>query len=840
MNIHLFSHLEKALPAFLAVGMLCFCGCSNQTTGAGEATKPTQEPTVEPVPIDSSNTAAPTPNTVTTEGSTIEEQIVQEAPVTLANNTAQFQHGPQEIRDFLSSHCYSCHGPDKQKNDLRFDTLSFDLSDHETAIEWDDIYVAITTGEMPPKKKPQPDPEVLLATSDLLRDLLFDAAKAAHDDVSDTKLRRLNKMEYANTIRDLLGVEITNLDTIPEESIEHGFDTESESLAVSPLLLGQYLEVAQQVTDHAFVIEPQTLNAFRDGEFAYGEPPPILNVDGNFKKRVLKTKGSFVSELIPVYPKGFQATSNGRYHIKIDATMKGEIDTQTAIISIIYPEAENLGLPVQIDEFELRKGEKRSYEKEIKLEQGQSIAVKLAASISKKKNQKTDNLLLGVKYISIEGPIMSKTHRKFFGNNVEGDARYSNQLFTEFMQKAFRRPVDPLVQRKYMDLASDRYKAGATFVEACQAAFSAILCSPRFLYFHEPEEELDDYSIASRLSYFLWSSMPDQTLMNLAAQGKLKDHEVIRQQAGRMLNDPRAYRFIKRFVGQWLEINKIADTTPDPAIYPKYDKQLEADMVRESELYFQEVLRKNMSIYFLVTSNFSMLNERLAQHYGVQNVKGPSFRRVSFQPGLQRGGVITQASVLTTTANGTETSPIIRGKWILDNIMGQPPTPPPPDVDPIEPDTRGSTTIFERLEKHRKVETCRACHAKIDPFGIALENYDAVGAWRPYYGGQEVEVTDGENKERILIPKRQITNHAELANGVEIQSVQGLVQYVGENRQHFARCLTEKMLSYSTGRKINYQDREEIDRIVAEHNEIGNGLYDLILLVTTSEIFLTK
>jgi len=835
--MHLTTHTVKVFGVPIALVGFALIGHSDSAVREIDE-EPAAIETTEPVAAE--ETDVPSPDTSDSEETLTAEdasdgnyaETTEEAPV--------FHHGPNELRDFLGTHCYSCHGPEKQKNDLRFDTLSFDLGDHETAIEWDDIYIAITTGQMPPEKQPQPDPAKLLATSNLLRDRLFEAAKAANNNVSDTKLRRLNKVEYTNTIRDLLGVEIINLDTIPEESVEHGFDTESESLVISPLLLNQYLEVAQQVTDHAFVIEPQTLHTFSDGEFAYGEPPPVLNQDRNFKKRVLKTSGSFVSELIPVYPKDFYATSSGKYRVKIDATMKGEIDNGTAIISIIYPQSENLGIPEQIDEFKLRKGKTRTYEKEIKLEQGQAISVKMAVSISKKKDQKTDNLLLGVKSISIEGPIMSDTHRRFFGNNVEGDASYSNQVFTQFMHQAFRRPVDPAVQRKYMDLASNRYKAGATFVEACQAAFSAILCSPRFLYFHEPEEELDDYSIASRLSYFLWSSMPDQTLLSLAEQGKLKDPEVIQQQVRRMLGDARAYRFVKRFVGQWLEINKIAETTPDPAIYPRYDKQLEQDMVRESELYFQEILRNNMSLYFLVKSDFSMLNERMAQHYGVPNVKGPGFRRVAYQPGSMRGGVITHASVLTTTANGTETSPIIRGKWFLDNIMGQPPTPPPPDVDPIEPDTRGSSTIFERMEKHRKVETCRACHAKIDPFGLALENYDATGAWRSYYGGHRIEVVGSETKEQIVIPKRQIINHAALDDGTDIQSIDGLIQYVGDNREYFARCLTEKMLSYSIGRKINYQDREEIDRIVAELNEKGNGLYDLIQMVATSEIFLTK
>ena len=302
-----------------------------------------------------------------------------------------------------------------------------------------------------------------------------------------------------------------------------------------------------------------------------------------------------------------------------------------------------------------------------------------------------------------------------------------------FLPRAFRRSISDDDMRPYLELVGTALDEGQPFEQAMRAGLKMALCSPRFLFLTERPGKLDDFALASRLSYFLWSSMPDEELLEAARRGGLAQPDVLHGQVERMLKSPRAAAFTENFLGQWLNLRQINFTTPDKQLYPEFDDLLEWSMVRETHLFFEELLRHDLSVLNFVDSDFTMLNERLARHYGIAGVLGLEFRKVALRPEYHRGGVLTQGSVLKVTANGTTTSPVVRGVWVLDRILDKPPKPPPADVPKVEPDIRGATTIREQLAKHREIASCASCHKQIDPPGYALENYDPIGGWRERY-----------------------------------------------------------------------------------------------------------
>ena len=347
------------------------------------------------------------------------------------------------------------------------------------------------------------------------------------------------------------------------------------------------------------------------------------------------------------------------------------------------------------------------------------------------------------------------------------------------------------------------------------------LCSPRFLFLKERPGKLDDFALASRLSYFLWSSMPDEELLAAARRGGLSQPDVLRGQVERMLKSPRAAAFTENFLGQWLNLRQINFTTPDKQLYPEFDDFLEWSMVRETHLFFEELLGHDLSLLNLVDSDFTMLNERLARHYGIAGVEGLEFRKVALRPEHHRGGVLTQGSVLKVSANGTTTSPVVRGVWVLDRILGKPPKPPPADVPAVEPDIRGAITIREQLAKHRQVASCASCHKQIDPPGYALENYDAIGGWRERYRTLEGrpdrsfldKVVDGDGVaygEGSAVEAGDI-----LADGRKFADLAGLKKLLLEDPDQITRALTEKLVVYATGHGLEYGDRDVVEQIVA-------------------------
>ena len=417
-------------------------------------------------------------------------------------------------------------------------------------------------------------------------------------------------------------------------------------------------------------------------------------------------------------------------------------------------------------------------------------------------------------------------------------------ILNRVLPRAFRRPTKPAELEPYLNLVEQALAEGRSFEEALRLGLKGILCSPGFLYLHEPgEKTITQHALASRLSYFLWSSMPDEELLTLADQGQLGDPHILHQQVERLLKDPKAEAFVENFTGQWLDLRDIDFTSPDANLYPEFDELLRISMIEETHRFFREVLDRDLSLMNFVDSDFTFLNERLAKHYGIPGVKGQSFRKVTLPKDSVRGGVLTQASVLKVTANGTNTSPVIRGAWVMENILGRPVPPPPANVPAVEPDIRGAITLREQLAKHRNVESCAVCHNQIDPPGFALENFDVVGGWRENYRtlgeGQRPEfsqhpITFAWIRYRIGLP---VDATGQTPDGKSFEEIREFKKILSSDQRSIATGLTKKLLTYALGRRLGFSDRPQIGRIVHNIAQKNDGFRALIHEIVQNELF---
>jgi hypothetical protein len=480
---------------------------------------------------------------------------------------------------------------------------------------------------------------------------------------------------------------------------------------------------------------------------------------------------------------------------------------------------------------------------------------------------------LAFKWMEVEGPLPGPWpppgHRLLFGNlpiekssttgargfrgsppgvevvskNPESDAE---TLLRDFMNRAYRAPVRPADLQPFLALIRGALKDGYNFTDAMIAGYTGVLSSPGFLYFREKPGPLDDFALAERLSYFLWNSCPDDELRRLAGRKELHRPEVLSKQTDRLLNDPRSRRFINGFLDYWLDLRLIAGTAPDEQLYPEYqlDDLLVESMIGETQLFFAELVRRNLGVTNLVASDFSVLNERLATHYGIPSVEGVALRPVSLPAGSLRGGLLTQASVLKVTANGTTTSPVKRGAWIMARVLGKPPHPPPPGVAAVEPDIRGATTIREQLAKHRGQESCAVCHRNIDPPGFALESFDVMGAWRNRYRSTvEGDPVEGSGHNGINFHFRlglPVDASGELSDGRKFSDVRQLKQELLTDPEQLARNLAGQLIVYATGAPVQFSDRPQMARILARSKPGGYGVRSLIHEIVRSELFLNK
>jgi hypothetical protein len=409
--------------------------------------------------------------------------------------------------------------------------------------------------------------------------------------------------------------------------------------------------------------------------------------------------------------------------------------------------------------------------------------------------------------------------------------------------------VEEAEVQRYLALFKQRLEAGLGFAGAMRATYTAILASPDFVFVDEPPGRLDDHALATRLALFLWNSAPDEALRQRAARGELHRPEVLRAETERLLRDPKASRFVGAFLDYWLDLRKMSDTTPSETLYNDYylDDVLVEAAEDETRLFFADLLERDLPARNLVDSDFTFLNERLAVHYGIPDIKGVAMRRVALPAESPRGGFMTQASVLKVTANGTTTSPVLRGKWIMERVLGYTLPPPPASVPAIEPDIRGAVTIRQQLDKHRADEACAMCHRKIDPPGFALENFDVMGAWRDRYRtSSPAELYDtmgrfGKNGAPLAFRLGlQVDSGGELADGRSFQDVRDLKGLLLKDEPQIARNLARQLLIYATGAAERFSDRPALEQIVQGTRANQYGVRSLVHGIVQSELFLYK
>lgn len=758
---------------------------------------------------------------------------------------------PSEIFALIDSHCVSCHSGKKPDGGLNLDKLDFDLSNEETARRWVLVHDRIVAGEMPPPDEERPNAGQTAAFLKTLTDSIVKAESKRNDVV----LRRLNRHEYQNTVRDLFQTSVT-VNGLPEDSSTDGFDTVGEGLAVSAEAMTAYLEAADQVLDAVFGnggkpkhIRHET-NLLEQVDWQ-GNPE-----DKQFGKMFRKTDAGLV-----IFQSGYCPTNLVNFaRLRAPAgTYRGTlkvraIQSDKPVTLRIYGGDTIVNRREQhlVGYFDVPPTEWTTIEFTDRLvEDGGTYLPKCYGTRDTRKDADTwPEPGIEIGDIVIEGPIDAwpPPGRTFLLGNVEPETAGrddAKKILQRLLPLAFRRPVDSTEADAYLRLFTSAATNGRSFESALRVSLKAVLCSPDFLFLHEPgTAQISQHALAARLSYFLWSSMPDEELSSLANKGSLTEPQVLGQQVERMLNSPRASAFTKNFTGQWLDLQDINFTEPDANLYPEFDELLRISMVQETELFFDEILKQNLSLVNFVDSSFSFLNGRLARHYDIDNVEGQTFRKVILPPDSQRGGLLTHASVLKVTANGTYTSPVLRGAWILENILGRPTSPPPDNVGSIEPDIRGATTIREQLAKHRNVESCAACHRKIDPPGFALECFDPIGGFREEYrtmaedgkhsGLRQAPFTYAWVRYRIGPP---VDATGEMPDGQSIRNVRDFRKILANNPDQITRTLAGKLMTYSLGRKTGFSDRPAIEDIVRQTAEQNYGFRSLVHAIVQSPAF---
>ena len=767
----------------------------------------------------------------------------------------------------FEQHCRKCHSGEKAKGDFQLESLSPDFSDRKNRERWLSVLEKLKSGEMPPKAKPRPPMEEVDALVGWIGEHASAAEAARRATEGRVVLRRLNRAEYANTVRDLLGVEVDLTDLLPPDTSTSGFDNSAETLHTSSYLMRSYLDAADRVLDAAIANKPQPFllkkrfdikkessvdpsrgvyRHLEDGVaiFATWESANIRATLFNFRSHV---RGKYRFRI-----SGYGFQSGGKpvnFHVNA-GTLKAVTEERL------------------VDYFAVPADQPTIVEFTEQLEPQNTIRIltdKLPAlppEVKKVGADKYTGAGLVIQWVDVEGPLMESWpppgHKAIFGDlkqakvpkpgNPDRLEVVSEQpmidaghILREFARRAFRRPVTDDDIKPFLARVKARLDQNYTFEQAVRVGLKAVLVSTNYLFLRENAgaPKLDDFALASRLSYFLWSSMPDEPLFKLAAEHKLHEPDVLRQQVERLLSDPKSKAFNDNFTGQWLSLRAIDSTTPDLTLYPEYDDNLKTSMVKETALFFDEVLKQDLPLTKFVSSDFTFLNARLAKHYNIPGIEGTQMRKVALPPESHRGGLLTMGSILKVTANGTTTSPVLRGAWVLDRILGTPPPKPPPDVEAIDPDIRGATTIRDQLAKHRNVESCNTCHSKIDPPGFALESFDVIGGWRTNYRA----LTNGGEKDaqgRRVRPGPAVDPGDVMPDGRRFRSIDEYKQLILEDKDQLARSLTEKLLAYSTGAAPTKADKSQVDTIVHNLSNQNYGFRSLIHEIAQSPMFQSK
>jgi hypothetical protein len=739
-----------------------------------------------------------------------------------------------KFQGFIESNCLDCHDSTTRTAGLALDeVVAADFGDNREA--WEKVVRKLSMRQMPPTDVPRPDETQYEAAVAWLSSTLDDAAAEKPNPGRTETFRRLNRTEYQNCIRDLLGLDVDATALLPPDESSHGFDNITVA-NLSPTLLNRYLSAAQTISRMALgrISQSPREDTFR--------MRPDVTQDVHLEGLPIGTRGGMLID----------------YNFPRD----GEYEIQVRLMRDRNDEVESLRGPHELEVLVDRKREALFTVKPP--QEGEShhtLDAHLKTRITTTAGQHKVGVTFLAKSASLEETVRQplNVHFNFYRHPRLGPAVYqvsiigpydaagpgkspsrqglfvwkpteefANDILKNLLRRAYRRPVDDedlKIPLEFFRMASleDGFDAGI------EAALTSVLVNPNFLFRVERDPgdvapntpyQIDDLELASRLSFFLWSSMPDDELLYLAERGELSQPEVLEQQVRRMLADKRSRSLITNFAEQWLYLRNLESINPDMRLFSDFDDNLRQAMRRETELFFESIIRENRSVLDLIQADYTFLNERLARHYEIPHVYGSQFRHVTLDPATHRGGLLRHGSILTVTSYATRTSPVIRGQWMLENLIGAPQPPPPPNVPELKDNTVESTlSMRERLEQHRADATCASCHAMMDPIGFALENFDAVGRWRESEAGVPVDSSGG------------------FVDGSEFVGVDGLEQALVDRPELFVQTLTEKLFTFALGRGVEYYDAPAIRQIVAGASQNDYRFSELILGIVESPPF---
>lgn len=777
-----------------------------------------------------------------------------------ASATASGDARVTTVATFLNKHCVACHNPEKHKADLTLQEYVSQPAILKGRKVLSNALKMVHAGEMPPEGKAQPSQPELDAFFAAISGIFSDIDRSAAPDPGRVTVRRLNRTEYNNTIRDLLGVETNAADDFPTDDIGHGFDNIGDVLTVSPVLMERYLAAAEFISAATIALEP---------------PKPVNRSQYN---KYLEPAGPKVpADRFRPLPKGalntpFRLATDGEYVLRTQLYAKN-VDDEKAKATLLVD-----GKELTTVEVTGTKEKPQTIRYTLKLEPGEHrFAVALANPSegaeeldvgnggrrafknAQRKGEKPEPAKvegnfrsLNIEHIALEGPADTRPKaQRVLMSYADASAPHATQIrqiLTKFLARAYRRPATKDEVERLAKLVEETEAGGEKFEAGLQLAVQAALVSPKFLFRLELDDRpttpqprmLDDYALANRLSYFLWASMPDDELFDLASKKELSKN--LEPQVQRMLKDPRAKQtLVNDFAMQWLQLKRLRSFTPDQKVFPQFDEQLRTSMQKETELFLSAIVDEDRSILDLINGDFTFLNERLAKHYNIGDTNGNTawvkperqpgqkipyekWVRVSLLPDGPRGGILTQASVLAVTSNPGRTSPVKRGKWILEQILGTPPPPPPANVPPLEDNGKAitDTSLRKRLELHRANPACANCHAKMDPIGFAFENFNSLGGWREKDGNFKIDPS------------------GVLPDGKKVNGPQDLRAVLMEKKDLFTRALSEKLLIYAIGRGTEYYDDTAIDKIAANTAKDGYKFSRLVMEIVKSDPFIKR
>lgn len=776
------------------------------------------------------------------------------------------------VRRFLGAYCITCHGPEKQKADFRVDTMLKPSRTTADAEYWQLVADKLNLGEMPPAKAAQPPALERTPVLEWIEGELRRARRALAGEAGEVVLRRLNRMEYEHTIEDLFGVRGDFAEGFPADAVAEGFDNNGGALMLSAEQVAQYLRAADEILKRAIVTRPRpktesagfTLadlnrkleeSEKKRQEYERKNPPSETDRKRQEENRKQGNHGPHYypafggDHLIPM--RTLKPTTKDLFHVREAGWYRFKVAGYAARNPAASP------LRLHVDHGSFRQGtvpafagivqytdaQPRESEFRLYLEPNDQVRLSMLDGPNwmwGSRIAENEEPVIALRRIEIEGPLIDewppKGHRLLLGAR-DATALKDEEvpaLLAELAPRLFRRPAPEEAVRDYVAFYRQA-REGTVPLEAFTSTVRAMMASPHFLYHVETGPAPDAHALANRLSYFLWRSAPDGEMSAAAAAGRLSKPDEVRRQIDRLLADERSERFLRDFVGQWLGIRRVGEMQPDTNLYPEYDDDLERAMVEETRGFVRELLQKDLSLANLIDSDWTILNDRLARHYGIPGVEGAHFRRVALDKAKTvRGGLLTQAGILNVTSNGTVTSPVVRGVWVLNRLLGTPASPPPPDVPALEPDIRGAATIQEQLAKHRTIEQCASCHRKIDPYGMALENFDVVGGWRENYRALAPSANPNRPKRvdgQKVVCKDEIPGLGAFEDFRAFRSL--LARREGLIYENVARTLA----TFALGRAMGFADEEAIKGVAARTRAKRAGLRTMIRELASGELF---